>query len=340
MTAAHTPPAAPPTFDEMRAVLAAFPGPDRDAAAAAAARQKRLVKPPGALGRLEGIAVWLATWQARVTPRLGTVRLGVFAGAHGVAARGVSVYPPDLAPRLVKSFIDGGTAAARIAEDARIDLNVYELDLAHPTRDFTQGPAMDEAGCARAMAYGMMAVEPGIDLLCLGEFGVGATTSAAALCCALFGGAPEDWVGPGSGVGPDRVARKAEIVAAGLAANPGLEDPLAMLAAFGGPEMAAVAGAVMAARMARTPVLLDGFVATAAAAVLTKLAPGALDHCLVAQMAGEPGHRRLCDELGKEPLLDLGLRLGEGTGAALAVPLVRAALACHLGMAMFAGEPA
>jgi nicotinate-nucleotide--dimethylbenzimidazole phosphoribosyltransferase len=196
---------------------------------------------------------------------------------------------------------------------------------------------MDEVECARAMAYGMMAVEPGLDLLCLGEMGIANTTSASALCLGLFGGTAADWVGPGTGVAGAALAHKIAVV--GEAAELHFaekRDPLDVLARVGGFELAAIAGAVMAARLARTPVLLDGFACTAAASVLHAMDPDALDHCLVAHRSAEPAHRRLLDRVGKAPLLDLGMRLGEASGAALAIGLVKAAVACHNGMATFA----
>ena len=169
---------------------------------------------------------------------------------------------------MVQNFISGGGAVNQLAEAADADLRVYELDLDRPTRDFTTGPAMTEEGCARAMAYGMMAVEQGLHVICLGEMGIANTTSAAALCTALFGGEPSDWVGPGTGVDAKGMGRKAEMIAAGSGANPGaLNDPLEALRCLGGFELAAIAGAVIAARLARTPVVLDGYACTAAAAV-------------------------------------------------------------------------
>ncbi len=219
---------------------------------------------------------------------------------------------------MVQNFINGGGAVNQLAEAADADLRVYELDLDRPTRDFTTGPAMTEEGCARAMAYGMMAVEQGLHVICLGEMGIANTTSAAALCTALFGGEPSDWVGPGTGVDAKGLGRKAETIAEGLKANPGaLDDPLEALRCLGGFELAAIAGAVAAARLARTPVVLDGYACTAAAAVLAKLDPRALDHCIVAHRSAEPGHARLLEKLGKQPLFDFGMRLGEGSGAAL-----------------------
>ncbi|HEV7371565.1 nicotinate-nucleotide--dimethylbenzimidazole phosphoribosyltransferase [Arenibaculum sp.] len=324
------------TLDEIRALIRELPGPDLEAGSAAAERQRQLTKPRGALGRLEDVAEWMATWQGRHPPALRRPRVSVFAANHGVAARGVSAYPQSVTAQMVQNFIAGGAAVNQLCELADADLRVYEMDLETPTGDFTAGPAMTGDDCAKAMAYGMMAVEPGLDLLCLGEMGIANTTSAAALCLALYGGEPADWVGPGTGVDAEGIARKAAAVGEGLAANPSARtDPLEALRCLGGFELAAIAGAVLAARMARTPVLLDGYACTAAAAVLHRLDRRALDHCLVAHRSAEPAHRRLLETIGKEPLLDLGMRLGEASGAALAINLVKAAVACHGGMATF-----
>jgi nicotinate-nucleotide--dimethylbenzimidazole phosphoribosyltransferase len=325
------------TFDEIRALMRNLPGPDLEAGTAALERQSQLTKPRGSLGRLEELAQWIATWQGNASPEMRRPRVSVFAGNHGIAARGVSAYPAEVTAQMVQNFISGGGAVNQLAEAADADLRVYELDLDRPTQDFTTGPAMTEEGCARAMAYGMMAVEQGLHVICLGEMGIANTTSAAALCTALFGGEPSDWVGPGTGVDAKGIARKVETIAAGLEANPGaLTDPLEALRCLGGFELAAIAGAVAAARLARTPVVLDGYACTAAAAVLAKLDPRALDHCIVAHRSAEPGHTRLLARLGKQPLFDFGMRLGEGSGAALAIPILKAAVDCHNGMATFA----
>ena len=325
------------TFAEIRALLAHLPGPDDAAAAAAAGREAQLTTPAGALGRLEELTQWLAAWQGRHPPRLDRPRVAVFAGNHGVARRGVSAYPAEVTAQMVQNFIAGGAAINQLCKAVDADLRVYEMALDQPTRDFTEAPALDETECARDMAYGMMAVEPGLDLLCLGEMGIANTTSAAALCLALFGGGAADWTGPGTGVGGAALARKIEAVEAGVARHrERLGDPLEVLRCLGGHELAAIAGAVLAARLNRVPVLLDGYACCAAAAVLQKLAPGALDHAQVAHRSAEPAHGQLLEKLGKQPLLDLGMRLGEASGAALAVGVVRAALAAHLGMASFA----
>ncbi len=331
--------ASAPTFEEMRRVLRQLPGPDQEAVTAVVSRQVELTKPPGSLGRLESMAEWLAGWQGRAVPRVERPRIAVFAGTHGVAARGVSAYPPEVTGQMVKNFLSGGAAINQLAQSIDADLRIYELDLEHPTGDFTRGPAMSEARAANAMAYGMMAAEPGIDVLCLGEMGIANTTTAATLCAALFGGTGADWAGPGTGVQGAALQHKIAVIDEALAYHRDLiaaRDPLALLAAVGGEEFAAIAGAILAARMGRIPVLLDGYACTAAAAVLYAVDRRALAHCLVAHRSAEPGHGRLLEAIGQRPLLDLGMRLGEASAAALAVPLLKAAAACHNGMATFA----
>jgi nicotinate-nucleotide--dimethylbenzimidazole phosphoribosyltransferase len=325
------------SLDEIRALMRELPGPDLEARTACIAREATLTKPAASLGRLEGLTEWLATWQGRHPPKLDHPRTAVFAGNHGIAARGVSAYPPSVTQQMVENFVNGGAAVNQLCQTVDADLRVYELDLDNPTRDFTEAPAMSEQDCARAMAYGMMAVEPGLDVLCLGEMGIGNTTSAAALCCALFGGEAAEWVGPGTGVSGSVMARKREMVGMGVTRHKSeAQDPLDMLRRLGGLELAAIAGAVIAARLARAPVLLDGFACTAAAAVLFAIDRHALDHCLVAHRSTEPGHERLLTLLNKQPLLDLDMRLGEASAATLAVALLKAAVACHTGMATFA----
>lgn len=324
------------TFDEIRQLLVGLPGPDLEAGVEADAREGQLTKPAGSLGRLEEIAQWMCLWQGRHPPRADRARVCVFAGNHGVAARGVSAYPSDVTAQMVQNFIAGGGAVNQLAAMADADLRVYEMALDQPTEDFTQGPAMGEDECARAITYGMMAVEDGIELLALGEMGIANTTAAAAICLALLGGEASDWTGPGTGVEGAALDAKITVVRDGVAANKAaMTDPLHVLRCLGGQEIAAITGAVIAARVARIPVLLDGYTCTAAAAVLHAIDPALLDHCLVAHLSAEPAHRNLAEQLGKRPLLDLDMRLGEASGAALAINIVRAAVACHTGMATF-----
>jgi nicotinate-nucleotide--dimethylbenzimidazole phosphoribosyltransferase len=326
-----------PLLDEMRDLIAHLPGPDLDSGSAAALRERQLTKPAGALGRLEELAGWLATWQGRHPPSLRRPRTVVFAGNHGVAARGVSAYPPAVTAQMVQNFIAGGGAVNQLCRLVDADLRVYEMNLDAPTGDIVTEPAMSEEECARAIAYGMMAVEPGIDALAIGEMGIGNTTVAAALCLALFGGTAEDWTGPGTGVAGAALDRKREAVAEAVARHrPEAGDPFDVLRRLGGLEFAAMVGAILAARMGRVPVVLDGFSAGAAAAVLYAADPRALDHCVAGHVSAEPGHRRLLQRLGMPPLLDLGMRLGEASGATLALMLLKAAAACHNDMATFA----
>lgn len=325
-----------PDFAEIRKIIADFRAPDIDAVLATRERDASLTKPPGALGRLEEITEWVAMWQERHPPNVTHARVAVFAGNHGVAARGVSAFPPEVTEQMVQNFVSGGAAVNQLAELADADLRVYEMALESPTADFTEGPALSEDDCAKAVAYGMMAVEAGVELLALGEMGIGNTTSAAAICHGLYGGAAQDWVGPGTGVSGDAYAAKVAAVEAGVTVNADLMgDPLGVLQAVGGHEIAAMAGAIIAARLAGVPVLLDGYTSTTAAAVLHAIDEHAIDHCLVGHLSAEPAHRMLCEKIGQVPLLALAMRLGEGSGAALAIQIVRAALACHNGMATF-----
>jgi nicotinate-nucleotide--dimethylbenzimidazole phosphoribosyltransferase len=324
-------------FDDFRALIAKMPGPDSDAAAKVRAREATLTKPAGSLGRLEEIAEWLAAWQGRAPPSVSRPLVAVFAGNHGVAARGVSAYPPAVTRQMVDNFAAGGAAINQLCLANELALKVYDLALDMPTGDITVGPALDEIDCARTMAFGMEATAGGIDLLCIGEMGIANTTPAAAIFAALFGGLAGDWVGPGTGVDSAGMARKRNAVSAALATHAGrLGDPLEVLRRLGGREIAAMTGAILAARMNRIPVIVDGFVATSAAAILYATDRRALDHCLFGHVSAEPGHRRALDQMAKRPLLDLGMRLGEGTGAALAAGIVKAAARLHSGMATFA----
>ena len=238
---------------------------------------------------------------------------------------------------MVANFTAGGAAINQLCRAFGLDLAVHALDLERPAFDITSGPAMDEADFAAAFAAGWEAVAAGpADLVCLGEMGIGNTTAAAALCHGLFGGSAADWCGPGTGLDAEAVAHKAGVVAAAVARHADAADPIDISRRLGGRELAAIAGAVLAARHLRIPVILDGFVCTAAAAPLAAVRADALDHCLVGHASTEPGHRRLLARLRQRPLLDLDMRLGEASGAALAAAVVKAAVACHTGMATFA----
>ena len=322
-------------FDDIRALFQNLPIADEAALAAARARQRELTKPAGSLGRLEEIAEFLASWQGG-RPHIDSPLAAVFAGNHGVVAQGVSPFPASVTQAMVANFTHGGAAINQICKTFDISLKVYELALEQPTGDITKEPALDERTCAATMAYGMEALASKPDVLCLGEMGIGNTTAAAAIYHALYGGDPEDWVGRGTGVDDEGLKRKAEAVRKAVTLHRAhLDDPLEVLARLGGREIAAMAGAILAARVQKTPVVLDGFVVCAAAAVLHAIDAAALDHCLAGHVSAERAHAEVLRRMGKTPLLNLGMRLGEGSGAALAIAVLKAAVACHNGMATF-----
>jgi nicotinate-nucleotide--dimethylbenzimidazole phosphoribosyltransferase len=324
-------------LENLRAACLDLPEGYPQAAAEVARREAMLTKPPGSLGRLEEAVAWLSLWQGKSPPKLAKVEILVFAGNHGVTAQGVSAYPADVTAQMVANFAHGGAAINQLAQAANAELRVIALDLDRPTEDFTLAPAMTEAEFMEAVSSGYEALSPDADLVVLGEMGIGNTTSAAAVCAALFGGGGTRFAGHGTGLDDKGLRRKREVIDRALARHAAiLGDPLRVAAALGGRELAAILGAALAARHQRIPVLLDGFVSTAAVAPLMKLRADALDHALAGHRSAESGHRLLLEELRLEPLLDLGMRLGEGSGAAVAVLVLRAALACHTGMATFA----
>jgi nicotinate-nucleotide--dimethylbenzimidazole phosphoribosyltransferase len=295
-----------------------------------------LTKPEGALGKLERLVEWLAAWQGKAKPTILRPLVAVFAANHGVVEQGVSAYPATVTRAMLENFAAGGAAINQICATFDIGLKVFELALDYPTNDITVEPAMDEAACAATFAFGMEAIAGGTDLLCLGEMGIGNTTIAAAIYHALYGGEASDWVGRGTGANDEILARKIDAVERAVALNEGhLSDPLEIMRRLGGREIAALAGAIMAARMERIPVILDGYVVTAAAALLHALDPATLDHCIAGHLSAEGAHAEVLRRIGKAPVLDLGMRLGEGTGAALTAGLLKAALACHRDMATF-----
>ena len=319
-----------------RAVLKSQTGASEDAAAAARSRNSQLTKPPGALGALEDLAIWYAGWRGTDKPVVEAPQVIVFAGNHGVAAQGVSAFPAEVTEQMVLNFQHGGAAINQLARTFGARLDVHALSLDRPTHDFSQQPAMTEADCVAALQAGWNAVDPECDVLVVGEMGIGNTTSAAALAAACFGGAAEDWVGRGTGVDDAALAIKTRVVRDGVALHGDQGDGLELLRCLGGREVAAMAGAIARARDASIPVVLDGFICTAAAGALARTAPGALDHCVAGHLSAEGAHANLLAALGKTPLLSLGLRLGEASGGTLALGVLKAATACLSGMATFA----
>ena len=323
------------TLSTFRDTLAAAPELDAKAMQDAQDRNGQLTKPPGALGRLEDLAIWYAGWRGDAKPQINAPQVIIFAGNHGVCAQGVSAFPPEVTVQMVANFEHGGAAINQLCKAFGAKIDVYPLSLDMPTADFTVAPAMTEAECVDALQTGWNAVDTDADLLVTGEMGIGNTTSGSAISAALLGGDAGDWTGRGTGVDDDGLARKTDAVERGLALHAS-RDPLEVLRCLGGRELAAMAGAIAAARHHRIPVILDGFICSAAALTLAKACGGALDHTVAGHLSAEGAHQRLLDALGKEPLLRLGLRLGEGSGGALAIGVLKGAIACHSGMATFA----
>ena len=334
--------------------------------ARARAHQTQLTKPPGSLGRLEDLAVWYAGVRGQFPVRVpGRGELFVFAADHGVTAEGVSAYPAEVTAAMVRNFRAGGAAVNVLARQCGLAVTVVDVGVNGPvaggeprgagaptfvaarvrngTRNFRREPAMTRAEAEAARAVGMRlaaeAAARGAEVLVGGDLGIGNTTAAAALRCAFSSYSPDAVVGRGTGVDDAGLARKAEVIRDALALHrPDAADPLGVLAAVGGLEIAALAGLMHEGAGRRIPVVVDGFIAGAAALVATRLEPGVRDFLLLSHLSAERGAARLATVLGgPPPLIDLGLRLGEGTGATLAVPLLRAAVALQNEMATFAG---
>ena len=323
-------------FADIVDLLHVNPVGDEAAVAAVRRRDARLTKPAGSLGELEKLVEFLARWQGKPAPTLDNPMVAIFAGNHGVTAQGVSAFPSEVTAQMVANFTAGGAAISQICALHELNLRVFELALELPTGDITQGPAMDDRMCAATIAYGMEAIAGKPDLLAIGEMGIGNTTVAAALYAALYGGSGADWVGRGTGVDDAGLARKADAVDRAVALHrDAAGNPLELLARLGGREIAAMVGAIIAARQQRIPVIVDGFVATSAAAIAHAVSPGSIDHCIFAHVSAEPAHSKALAAMDKTALLDLGMRLGEGTGAALVAVLAKTALHLHRNMATF-----
>ena len=327
----------PSPFADIIDLLHVTPEGDEAAVDAIRARDRQLTKPPGSLGELETLVEFLGRWQGKATPTLDNPMVAIFAGNHGVTDQGVSAFPREVTAQMVANFTAGGAAVSQICQLHEFNLRVFELALDLPTGDITRTAAMDDRMCAATVAYGMEAIAGKPDLLAIGEMGIGNTTVAAAIYAALYGGSGADWVGRGTGVDDAGLARKADAVDRAVALHKdALDDPLAVLARLGGREIAAMFGAIIAARQQRIPVIVDGFVATSAAAIAHAANPSSIDHCIFGHVSAEHAHARVLEKLGRRPLLNLGMRLGEGSGAALAAVIVKTALHLHKNMATFA----
>ena len=322
-------------FGVIAQLLADLPDPDRSARDEVAARAATVLRPAGAFARLDVVAAWLAGWQGTATPRVERPHVAVFAADHGVAVEGVSAYPAEVTASMVEAIRSGVATITVLAREVGATLELFDVGVGRPTGNIRATDAMSVEEFDAAAAAGAAAVESvDADLLAVGEIGIGNTTAAAAVAAAVLGGDAGDWVGPGTGVVGAALAHKCDVVQAALD-RVGPVEPLEALRRLGGRELAAMAGAVAAARRRRLPVVLDGFIATAAVAPLAVARPGSLDHCIAGHCSAEPGHQRLLETLGLDPLMRLDLRLGEGSGALVAVPTIRMAAAAVVEVATF-----
>ena len=329
------------SFEEIRKIFNVFPKSCEKSESLAKSRDEELTKPSGSLGKLEELVFWLSKWQGRYPVTISRPRVSVFAGNHGVSKQGVSAFPQEVTAQMLMNFQNGGACVNQLCKQQDAELRVYEMGIIKPTQDFTEKPAMTEQDCVNAICYGMTTVEPGVDLLCVGEMGIANTTSGSAMAYALFGGNAIDWTGPGSGVFGDVFENKVRVVNEGVVKHKenfivdGKVDGLKVLQHLGGFELCAIVGAIIAGRMANVPVIIDGFATTVACSILYSYDETYIDHCLISHLSTEPGHVRLLDIIDKEPLLNMNMRLGEASGAVLALGILRSAINCHNGMATF-----
>jgi nicotinate-nucleotide--dimethylbenzimidazole phosphoribosyltransferase len=321
----------------VRQALAGLPEPDLAARAAVARRAAEVLRPSGALARLDDVAAWLAGWQRTDRPRVERPAAVVFAGAHGVVAEGVSAYGAEVNREMLRALRSGAATASVMARQLGARLEVVDVGVERPTGNIRRVPALSMSRFEECMAVGRETVAAiDADILVLGEMGIGNTTAAAAVCAALFAGRSADWTGRGTGLDDVGLRRKLAVVGAARRRVGREADPLEILRQVGGAELVALAGAALEARLRSLPVILDGYVVGAAVAALAVAQPGALDHCLAGHVSAEVGHGRLLARLGMRPLLDLGMRLGEASGALAALALVRLAAACVTDVATFA----
>lgn len=321
---------------------------------AALRRQSQLTKPAGALGRLEEIAVLFAGWQGQVMPALTRIGISVFAADHGIAQEPVSAYPQAVTAQMIRNFSQGGAAINVLAKHNGASLEVINLGTVNPlpplagviavqiapgTQNFLHQAAMSVAQCHEALWQGKAAVNRWLDQQsqCFigGEMGIGNTTAAAALTCALLHCTPEQAVGSGTGIQAKALSRKIEVVSQAVAKHGHDPDPLLILQKIGGLEIAALSGAYIACAQAGIPVIVDGYIASAAALVAWRINPGIKPWLLFSHVSAEPGHRLIFAAFGMQPFLDLGMRLGEGTGATLMLSMIQQALVLHREMATF-----
>jgi nicotinate-nucleotide--dimethylbenzimidazole phosphoribosyltransferase len=318
-----------PTFNELVKFINEMPNIDEEAVELVRKRDSNLLKPSGSLGLLEELVEWVSGWQGSYPPRIDNLSLSIFVSNHGTATNHrISPFPTSVTEALVKSFRAEHAVVNQICKTHNIGLQVFDLAIEVPTNDITKEPAMLENDCITTILFGREALSSNPDILCLGDAGIGNTTIASAICSALYGEDVEEWVGSGTGADQEMIEKKIEVIKKSLITHKNRE-PFQILRCFGGREFAAIAGAIIAARFERVPVILDGFPVCAAAAILYEISPSSIDHCYVGHRSAELGHSKLLEKINKTPLIDFKMRLGEGSGAAMAMPIIMSAINIH-----------
>ncbi len=311
-------------FDDIRNLVADIPGLENQKLAQVKDKLGAALGGLKPLGRLDGVIAWLANWQGQETPEINKPLVAVFVGSHDVAKAVIGADPVALAKERLESISTGKAAVRGIASAQGAAFKVFEMGVSEPASDMRTGPSLSERDCVAAIAFGMEVATEGADIIVLGNAGLGSATAAAAIVRNLYGGDTRYWAGGGH----EGAQKRIDAVEAATAFHKdNVQDPLEILRRFGGRDIAGMVGAILAARHQKIPVLLDGFVVCAAAAVLHRLNPDALDHCLATHMTTEPAHGALLDRIGKTALLDLGIGVGDGTGAALTLGMISAAAA-------------
>ena len=323
-------------IDEVvRPLLMGLPTPDAATSEAVRKRASEVLRPPGALASLDEVAAWLAGWQRTPSPAVERPAAVVFVADHGVVEERVSAYPQRVTKAMLHALEQGAATASVMARRVDAALEVVDVGVGRPTGNLRHEPALSSERFIGSFEAGRTTVRRlDCDLLVLGEMGIGNTTAAAAVCRALFGLRPEDWTGRGTGVDDAGLQRKIDVIESACS-RVGEVEPFEALRELGGSELVAIAGAALEARRASIPVVLDGFVVTAAVAALSVVSRDALEHCIAGHCSSEPGHRLLLEKLGMRALIDLDLHLGEGSGALAAVPLIKLAAAAVTAVATF-----
>lgn len=319
-------------FLDIRRMITSIPGPDGDSQSKARSKESKISRQKGRLGRLDWLAEWMSAWQHHYPPSMTRPLVCVFAGSQGIDQYDLNGSSPS-GKVMLDAYSDSNSAVTQICGDFGFGFRVFDLAMDVPTEDFSINAALNEKACVATMAYGMEAVAGEIDVLALGSTGGGNLLSAAAIFAALYGGGAEKWLIRENGADAQIIEKRLDLINKALTLHKdSFSDPLEILRRLGSREIAAIAGAILAARLQKIPVILDGYVCSAAAAILYAIHPATLDHCIAGHLYGTGAHQEILEKIHKIPLLAMGIEADDGIGAALALAMVKASLAAHNGM--------